>query len=299
MIKILVIGDIMLDQYTIGTVNRISPEAPVPIVTKTKSYSVLGGCGNVIRNLAELNCQIFCKTMIGEDYFGNNIVHKLDAIKLFDKKFINRSIAYKTTVKHRIIAEHRSTQMIRIDEEVRSPEILFSDDDINFIKESNFNIIIISDYNKGVITSSLMDQVRQLGIPFIVDPKPTNINLYIGAFAITPNEVEYNQIKEKPLESIPKPTYFIKTMGDKGIKIEDTNFNEIAIIKANPVEVFNVSGAGDTVISVLAYCIACGNNIKTSCHIANECAHYVVTKPDTSVVPSELFNTIYIDCGGL
>lgn len=299
MIKILVIGDIMLDKYTIGKVTRISPEAPVPIVTKSHSYSVLGGCGNVIRNLAQLDCDIFCKTIVGEDYFGNRIMHKLDAISRFDNSMVSRALSYKTTVKHRIIAEHRSTQMIRIDEEVKSPEIIFSESELELIKNSNFNIIIISDYNKGVITSSLMDQVRTLNIPFIVDPKPDNINLYRGAFIVTPNESEFNQMLEKCVTDVLQPTFFVKTMGDKGIQILDTKLNELSTIKANPVEVFNVSGAGDTVISIIAYCMAKGNTIETSCHIANECAHYVVTKPDTSVVPTELFNTIYIDCGGI
>ncbi len=299
MIKILVIGDIMLDKYTIGTVNRISPEAPVPIVTKVSGYSVLGGCGNVIRNLAELECEIFCKTIIGEDYFGNIITHKLEEIAKFNPIFISRAVAYKTTVKHRIIADHRSTQMLRIDNEVMSPKVLFSDAEMEYLKTLQIDMIIVSDYNKGVITSSLMDQIRTLNIPFIVDPKPCHAPLYHGALAITPNENEFNQMQDKGNINIPKPKYFVKTVGDKGIEILDTDFNILAKIKATPVAVFNVSGAGDTVISIIAFCLAKGNTINTSCHIANECAHYVVTKPDTSVVPTSLFNNIYIDCGGI
>jgi len=297
--KILVIGDVMLDRYVIGTVTRISPEAPVPIVKKTNSYNVLGGCGNVIRNLAELDCEVYCKTVIGDDRFGQTIQHKLAAIVRFKDYFLENLVSYRTTVKHRIIADYRFTQMMRIDEEEQSPEVYFTDDELNTIKNVfNIDMIIISDYNKGVITTKIMDQVRSLDIPFIVDPKPCNINLYKDAYAITPNELEFKQMTNLDLELVLNPKYIIRTMGAKGIDILDGDFECIKTIKANPVEVFNVSGAGDTVISVIAFCIAKGNDIETACHIANECAHYVVTKPDTSVVPKELFDTIYIDCGG-
>jgi len=144
-----------------------------------------------------------------------------------------------------------------------------------------------------------MDQVRLMDIPFIVDPKPQNYKLYKGAFALTPNELEFKHLIDNDAQFFISPKYYINTIGDKGIRILDINLKELCTIKANPVEVFNVSGAGDTVISIIAFCLAKGNSIKTACHIANECAHYVVTKPDTSVVPTELFNTLYIDCGGI
>lgn len=299
MTRILVIGDIMLDRYVIGTVERISPEAPVPVVLKNDSYSVLGGCGNVIRNLAELDCEIYCKTIVGQDRFGAKVKHKLEMIQSFHDDFVETSVAYQTTTKHRIIADHRLTQMIRIDEEEMSPMITFTEKEMQRIEELNFDIIIISDYHKGVITDDLMKQVKKLGIRFIVDPKPCNMYLYRDAYAITPNEREFKQMYVNDLELQLNAKFYVKTMGDKGIAILDKEFNEVAHIKANPVEVFNVSGAGDTVISIVAYCIAKGNDIQTSCHIANECAHYVVTKPDTSVVPSTLFKTIYLECGGV
>lgn len=299
MTRILVIGDIMLDRYVIGTVERISPEAPVPVVLKNNSYSVLGGCGNVIRNLAELDCEIYCKTIIGSDRFGAKVKHQLQLINSFNDDFIETNLSYQTTTKHRIIADHRLTQMIRIDEEEISPIITFTKRELQLIEELNFDIIIISDYHKGVITADIMEQVRKLGIRFIVDPKPCNMYLYGGAYAITPNEKEFKQMYANDLELHLDAKFYIKTMGDKGIAILNSDFEQIGHIEANPVEVFNVSGAGDTVISIVAYCIAKGNDIQTSCHIANECAHYVVTKPDTSVVPSSLFKTIYLECGGV
>jgi len=299
MIKVLVIGDMMLDKYTVGDVNRISPEAPVPIVKKNKGYSVLGGCGNVIRNLSSLNCEIYCKSIIGNDYYGDVVKHKLQEIPSFKDDFIETSLTYKTTLKHRIIADYRSTQMIRIDSETQSPIITFSNNEIEHLKTLNIDIIIISDYNKGTITIDIMDQIRKLNIPFIVDPKPENIALYRDAFVITPNENEYEQLLERDLELVLNCKYYIKTMGSQGILILNSNFEQVSHINANPVEIFNVSGAGDTVISIIGYCIAKNNSIETSCHIANECAHYVVTKPDTSIVPSDLFKTIYVDCGGV
>lgn len=300
MINILVIGDIMLDKYVIGDVTRISPEAPVPIIKRNKVYSTPGGCGNVIRNLSSFNCNIYCKTIIGAGSNGSCIMHKLNELNNFHTDFIIKSLAYNTTVKERIISKHRFTQMLRIDIEMDSPEVLFSEEELNEIKELNINMIIISDYMKGVITLPIMDQVRNMGIPFIVDPKPANAGIYFGAYAITPNHVEFNQIKDLVgTYDFSSYKYVIHTLGSKGIEIIDIERNNETLIKTNPVEVFNVSGAGDTVISTIAFCIAKGNDMVTSCQIANECAHYVVTKPGTSIIPTEMFNDIYIEFGGI
>jgi len=299
MVKILVIGDIMMDRYTIGTVDRISPEAPVPIVKKTKSFNVLGGCGNVIRNLAELDCKVYCKTIVGLDYFGEKVKTHLLNTTGFNDEFVETSLTYQTTVKNRIIADYRFTQMLRVDDEVRAPGLLFTDRELEKINLYHIDIIIISDYDKGVVNLELMDQVRALGIPFIIDPKPCNLHMYCDAYAITPNEKEYNSLQRRDTQLVMNPKYYIKTMGAKGIRILNSDTEELHAIVADPIEVFNVSGAGDTVISVVAYCIAKGNDINTACHIANECAHYVVTKTGTSVVPTELFNTIYLDNGGV
>ena len=298
MINILVIGDIMIDNYVIGIVDRISPEAPVPIVKKSKGFYNLGGCGNVINNLAELDCQIYCKTIIGRDFFGDKVIRLLSNLSNFKTDFIDISFSHTTTVKERIIAEHRYSQLLRIDTEITSNPIKFTDDEIKLIKSIGFDIIIISDYNKGVITNQIMEQVQSLNIPYIIDPKPEHIHLYKDAFVITPNEIEFKQLwkSDKYLDLNSK--FIIRTMGNKGIDVLNSDGELIENIPSRPVEVFNVSGAGDTVISILSYCIAQGNDIITSCKIANECAHYVVTKPGTSVVPKELFETIYIDYGG-
>lgn len=295
--NILVVGDIMLDRYIIGDVSRISPEAPVPIVKETRRLNYPGGCGNVIRNISHLKCNVYCKTIIGDDYVGSCLLHKLNELHNFHDVFIVKSISYPTTLKSRVISEYRMTQLLRIDREVTSPKILFSKDEIKLINDLNIDLIIISDYNKGVITQDLMDQIRILNIPFIVDPKPHNINLYNDAFAITPNNDEYHEIINTQTPILCK--YIVRTMGDKGIKIINTEDLSVNHIKTSPVEVFNVSGAGDTVIAILGYCIAHGNDMVTSCQIANECAHYVVTKPGTTIVPIELFERIYLEYGGI
>ena len=123
--------------------------------------------------------------------------------------------------------------------------------------------------------------------------------LYRNAYAITPNEKEFKSMLKNDLILELDPKFIIRTMGEKGIDVLNSNLDLLETIHSRPVEVFNVSGAGDTVISILSYCIAKKNDIITACKIANECAHYVVTKPGTSVVPRDLFDTIYIDCGGI
>jgi len=290
----------MLDKYTIGDVDRISPEAPVPIVKKSKEYVVLGGCGNVIRNLDQLDCKVYCKTIVGMGIHGKYLMRKLSELKYFDDVFVKQSILYNTTVKERIISEYRFTQMLRIDTESKSPQIIFTENELDDIKTMDIDIIIISDYNKGVITLELMNQVRKLNIPFIVDPKPSNDHMYFDAYAITPNDIEYiKMLNSDNAQEFKTYRYIIHTMGAKGIEIINNANGSKIVIEADPVEVFNVSGAGDTVISIIAFCIAKKNDMITACHIANECAHYVVTKPGTSVVPTETFNEIYIECGGV
>ena len=300
MINMLVVGDIMLDKYVIGDVTRISPEAPVPIVKQNKVYSTPGGCGNVIRNLSSFNCNIYCKSIIGAGTNGNCLMHKLNSLDNFHDDFIIKSIAFNTTVKERIISEYRFTQMLRIDVEMDAPEVLFSEVELNKIKELDIDMIIVSDYMKGVVTSQIMEQIRNMNIPFIVDPKPDNAHMYFDAYAITPNHSEYQQIlNSENVAEFNTYKYIIHTLGSKGIEVIDNETDTETLIRANPVEVFNVSGAGDTVISTIAFCIAKGNDMVTSCQIANECAHYVVTKPGTSIVPAEMFSEIYIEYGGI
>ena len=171
-IKILVIGDIMLDKYVVGEVNRISPEAPVPVVKVTDEYCTLGGCGNVVRNIRSVGAKVDCSASISNDYEGERIIEMLDQIGA-GNLLIHQSEV--TTVKERIIADQRMIQMIRVDKEkVERIEPVPLIERLRASKVA-YDIVIVSDYAKGVVTWELMDYLRQWhDTPVIVDPKPQN-----------------------------------------------------------------------------------------------------------------------------
>lgn len=289
--KILVVGDIMLDTYIVGDVERISPEAPVPVVDVTRQFSTLGGCGNVVSNLRELGVNVECCSIIGEDDAGERILEKLKDINCNIR--IIKDSRKKTPVKERIVASHRMTQLLRIDRENRiflKPEDIISTQDII---DSQYDIIIISDYNKGAITKDLVDILKASEIPIIVDPKLDNIYLYNDVFMITPNQKEYSEIKELDIELYNR--FVLKTLGKDGMQLICDQWT--AKIPSTPVDVYNVSGAGDTVVAVIATCIAMGIDEITSAKIANDAARYVVQKPGTTTVPRIRFNEI-LKCYG-
>lgn len=274
-VNILVVGDIMLDKYVIGDVHRISPEAPVPVVNVINTYEVLGGCGNVANNISNLGCQVSCLASVGNDVAGKRIIELLSE-NTIDASFITQS-SYMTTIKERVVAGERQTQMLRIDWEyvdLIDPKFLI--DNIYHIRERKFDYIIISDYAKGFITYQLVYTLKMLKIPIIVDPKPKNISFYSDVFMITPNKKEFEEIyygKEYA-------NYTLVTLGKDGIALYDRvgNCNEI---KNTPVEVYNVSGAGDVVVSAVSVALAQGYTPLEAAKIANECAAYSVTKPGT------------------
>jgi rfaE bifunctional protein kinase chain/domain len=283
-IHILVIGDIMLDRYIVGDVTRISNEAPVPIVNVTNDFSTLGGCGNVVRNLRKMGVNVACFSSVGFDPEGSCIFKQLEDLKV--ESFVVAA-SKNTTLKERIIADERKIQMLRLDRE--STEIPVYD---NIMKEFEkihlpYDMIIISDYAKGMITKQLMDQVNRAGPPVIIDPKPQNKFIYGRPYLITPNEQETKQMGGSDAIISRGATNVLETKGRKGMVLHDLDFS--TDISADPVEVYNVSGAGDTVISVMAVCLSLGISIVNSARIANKCAGYVVTQPETSVVPENIF----------
>lgn len=284
-IKILVVGDIMLDKYIIGTVDKISPEAPVPVVNVREEYSTLGGCGNVVRNIREFGVKVDCLASIGNDVAGKIIVEKLNKIGAGTLICFGSEIS---TVKERIIAEHRSVQMLRIDRE----ETITIDASlpINKLKnlDNKYDMIVISDYAKGMISNKLMKYLKSIkGTNIIVDPKPANAWMYNNVHMITPNEKEWNQIELSSSFKLSNIKYVLKTMGKKGMKLIE-GYKEW-YIEAEPVDIYNVSGAGDTVVATMAVCLSMGLDAPISARIANKCAGYVVTQPGTSVVPKEKF----------
>ena len=285
-VKILVVGDIMLDKYIVGDVSRISPEAPVPIVKITDQYSTLGGCGNVVRNIAALGAQVYCAASITNDPEG-----KIIEDHLFDIGATSALIwcSKITTVKERIIADQRKVQMLRVDREIVYPidhEPLIEEIK-TILKYVTFDMMVISDYGKGMITWELMEYLRSTGIPMIIDPKPDSDSLYGSPLMITPNKDEWSLME---VTDACKPEFVLVTEGKDGMTLYDYRQGRgVTKIEGEPVEIYNVSGAGDTVVAVMAICLSMDIYPDKAARVANSCAAYVVTQSGTSIISENIF----------
>ncbi len=302
--KVAVIGDIMLDKYITGDVNRISPEAPVPVSIVTRQRAVLGGAANTAANLAALGCQVFIAGLIGMDENGATIKNLLAEVGIDSVGLMTLS-DYKTTTKVRILGAKQ--QMLRLDFEEKyqiSGEIEKQVDKwIERLKENHIDSIVISDYGKGLITESLSQRIIQAanekGIPVLVDPKGTMWEKYDSAYAITPNLKELSDcvgsivanedeaITTAGLEVLKK--YHLKnvvvTRSEKGL----TSIQRDSVIHcpAKVQDVFDVSGAGDTVMAILATMAGTDLSMKTVLTIANVAAGISVSHVGTYSVPRE------------
>ncbi|KLI30033.1 ADP-heptose synthase [Brachyspira hyodysenteriae] len=313
--KVLVIGDLMLDRFTYGDVIRISPEAPVPILHVKNEESYLGGAGNVARNISALignsnSDNIFMIGVIGKDKSADIIIENINYANISSKGIVIDDTR-STITKTRIVAG--TQQIVRIDEEDTSP---FSSNIVKNIEKAfmdnvdNYNVVIISDYNKGVITKQLskkiIDTCNKKNKAVLVDPAIKHFSFYKKATLMTPNLKEavegaeskspFYEFDAKAIkvlgENIIKKLSLSKlmiTLGangmalfDKDIKLKDKNIPYIIPTKAKSV--FDVSGAGDTVISVLAMCLSVGLSFKESSEIANAAAGVVVGKRGTSTL---------------
>ncbi len=291
--RVLIIGDLILDCYVEGDVSRISPEAPVPVLNIKKESYVLGGAGNVASNISNLGGKAVLFSFVGED-------SKLNLLKnLLNKKNI-KSFLMKTkkpTIqKTRIISGNQ--QIIRVDNEQKFNETLKEETKKSLLNESQkADIIIISDYAKGTITKDLMDFLSPFKEKIIIDPKPSNKNIYNKALLMTPNEKESLLLSgEKKIKSAGKKlrekyaSNILITLGKKGMEL----FSDKQLsIPTYAKEVYDVSGAGDTVISSLALSLSTGANLADSAIIANYAAGIVVEKKGTySLSYKELKNRI-------
>jgi D-glycero-beta-D-manno-heptose-7-phosphate kinase len=295
-LNILVVGDVMIDRYIGGTVERISQEAPVPIVLVTEEYETLGGAGNVARNIATLGAHV--------EFFGScgNDPDALKVLGMLRELKIGYNLVYEspvTIVKERIVAGERKTQMLRIDRE--RPLSINPDKVIERLQGVNkkFDIIIVSDYNKGLISFEIMEYMRSIyfDIPIIVDPKPSNISKYGKVFLMTPNQKEWYTILANS-SCKPEAEYYLVTKGKDGMDLIDARDPDrnrwiTTKIPSQPVSIFNPSGAGDTAVSIFSVCYALGLDLELSAKIANDCAAYVVTQPSTAIVPNNIFSKIY------
>lgn len=291
--RIAVIGDLMLDHYIWGTVERISAEAPIPVVDVQKEDFRLGGAANVIHNLTALGAKADAYGITGNDSYADRLESLLTEINA--NNFLFKDPERPTTLKSRIVASHQ--QIVRCDFEKRH----FIDKDtemsiINTLKDNilNYSAIILEDYNKGLLSQDLIKEVVHLAnsnnIPITVDPKYKNFFEYKNVTVFKPNFLElqknlgFDIITEDDLQLAAKsiferinPKYLIVTRGEKGLVIFDQNMQKTHI-PTFAREVFDVSGAGDTVISTLTLCLACGCDIIESATIANHAAGAVCSK---------------------
>ncbi|RMA97909.1 D-glycero-beta-D-manno-heptose-7-phosphate kinase [Hydrogenothermus marinus] len=293
--KILIIGDLILDKYLWGEVERISPEAPVPVVDVKKETVNLGGACNVAWNISTLGAKASIVGVVGKDENGkilkNMLVEKnIEPILIEDE-------TRPTTEKTRIIAV--SQQLIRIDKE--SKEKLsknVKEDVIKKVKNiiEDFDAVIISDYGKGVVSRELIEISIKAKKPVFVDPKPSNFHLYEGITIMTPNKKEaYECIKESretPIEEVGKKIKeklrtenLLITLGSEGMMLFEGD--KITHIPAKAKKVFDVTGAGDTVISVLTVSKVSGATWEEAASLSNYAGGWVVGEIGTVAIDSK------------
>lgn len=292
--KIAIIGDVMLDKYVYGTISRISPEAPVPVVDIDKTEYKLGGAANVANNIKALDAEPVLIGVIGNDYDSK---HYLDVMKILGLSTagIFKDNSRPTTAKTRVIAH--SQHVLRVDSEIKDD---VSDNTrrkiINFFTKNikNFAAVILQDYNKGVLTKEMITQIislsRKFKKPVYVDPKFHNFFEFRDVTVFKPNRKETADILAMKIdgeESVKEAgrilidklncEYLVLTRGEKGMMLFDKEKNKTVIlnIPTKARKVADVSGAGDTVISTIAVMLAGGANIIEAVMLANQAAGIV------------------------
>jgi D-beta-D-heptose 7-phosphate kinase/D-beta-D-heptose 1-phosphate adenosyltransferase len=300
-----------MDEFLWGRVERISPEAPVPVVQVEEESLVLGGAGNVVNNIISLGGQALLCGVIGNDAMGRELVHMLEKMNSPSHGLVVED-RRPTTIKTRVVAH--SQQVVRVDREESEPVTEASIERIiTTVKEQTASIdaIVVSDYGKGVVTRSLMDGLRSLGQdgqPILaVDPTVRNLALYKDVTLITPNNYEAQrmsgiQIEDDQtirragahlLEELGCQTVLI-TQGDKGMTLIEGN-GETTQIPTVARKVFDVSGAGDTVIATFTLALAAGLTPSEAALLSNLAAGIVVGEVGTAAVAASRLKEILID----
>ncbi len=303
-LNVLIIGDVMIDSYLWGKVDRISPEAPVPIVAISKKENRLGGAANVAINIQALGGTPVLCSVIGNDTNGRLFIELLQQLDM-PSEGILQSNDRPTTVKTRVIGNN--AQMLRVDEE-RDEDISATERKQlvtrieNILSRKKIDVIIFEDYDKGVINKSLIESVvkkaRYLGIPIAVDPKKRNFNHYKNVTLFKPNLKELREGMKLDLEKgkLPEIQQAVRklctehhvgialvTLSDLGVLIQDEKHDEL--IPAHHRNIADVSGAGDTVISVAAMCLALNTSSTLLASLANLAGGMVCEQ--VGVVPIE------------
>ena len=296
--KIVVLGDVMLDEFVWGDVTRISPEAPVPVVNVQRESVHLGGAANVLANLISLGAQAAVIGVVGDDVAGQRIratLHETGAQQTDDLLIADSN--RPTTTKTRIIAHNQ--MVVRADRERRSPvDDAIAARIVNLVSEAlkNADALVISDYDKGVVTPDILAKVLPLAyerVPVLIDPKLRNFDSYRPATLVTPNHHEalrLTNIEEDTDEGLTHAARLIReritcdavliTRGDRGMMLLEGK-EEPVFVETAAREVYDVTGAGDTVIATLAAALAAGASTIEAAVLANHAAGIVVGKLGT------------------
>jgi rfaE bifunctional protein kinase chain/domain len=294
--RVLVVGDVMLDRYWYGAVDRISPEAPVPVVRITREEERNGGAANVAYNVVTLGAQASLLTVVGDDEAS----HKLEALvaKTGISTHFGRDADLKTTVKLRVIG--RQQQLLRLDFENTPKSEILATQTATFTRLlPEHHAVLFSDYGKGGLAhvSDMIAQARSRGIPILIDPKGNDYSRYQSASVITPNRAELQQAiggwsseedlrtKAHQLRTQLKLDALLLTRSEEGMTLFDAN-GELHV-SAQAREVFDVTGAGDTVIATMASLVAAGMSLRNALPLANRAGGLVVGKFGTATVSYE------------
>ncbi len=302
---VLVIGDVMVDHFIWGKVSRISPEAPVPVVEVQKDSILLGGCANVLNSIYAMGGKVYVTGVIGADDTGQGLVSELRSRKI-DTAGIIIEKGRPTTLKTRVVAHGQ--QVVRFDQESKKPIPKASAQKIlDYVKSLHNKIgaIVVSDYSKGVISRELVEGIKSIvkdsNIFICLDPKQSDFSIYQGVHVITPNHYEAQRaagmeinngddlllLGEILLKKYDFQTILI-TRGEEGMSLFEQGSKIIHThFPAQAKEVYDVTGAGDTVIGVLALALAASASLKEATCLANHAAGIVVGKVGTATVSQE------------
>lgn len=297
--KVFCLGDLMLDKYVIGSTNRISPEGPIPILDVKEEVQMLGGVGNVVRNLGTIGIKTYLVALVGDDKEGIEINKRINKKNIVKKIIKDKN--RPSTVKIRFIANNQ--QILRVDQENMAPvNSVLEKKIINYSKRMilSSDAVILSDYGKGLLTDNIIKTIinfsKKHNKPVVLDPKNSNFKKYTGATIITPNTNELEKAVNKKLNSEfeiitaskqlikkYKFKYVLVTRGKYGMILVSSDM-KVLNLKTEAKEIYDVSGAGDTVVSFIAASLGCLLPIQKSIKIANTAAGIAVSKSGTSVV---------------
>ncbi|NPU67640.1 D-glycero-beta-D-manno-heptose-7-phosphate kinase [Bradyrhizobium sp. 83012] len=301
---VLCVGDLMLDEFVYGEVSRISPEAPAPVIAVQRSEINIGGAGNVARNIAALGARCIFVGLIGQDSAGDQLGAEL-AKEAGIESVLVRDPSRPTTRKVRFVSEHFSTHMLRADWERAAPAS--GEIEQKLIAAilpllARADIVLLSDYAKGVLTArvlrNVIDAARKAGKRVIVDPKSANLAIYRGASVLTPNRKEFSEATRSRAETeqeiavaaqdaiyLADCEAILVTQSERGMTLVPRQADPIHV-PAYPVKVRDVSGAGDTVVAVLAATLAAGAGWEDALRMASAAAAVAVSKQGTASVTS-------------